>query len=242
MPRIKNTTTLGLRVSAVALCASLMIATPLNRAWAGETATRTARVKEWLAFGSGCRSSSQAPQNDLTVESRYSENIRTSLRMSRFELELPIGGKGVRECAFRMVITPPPDVRVTNVQARTRLVANKTSQEHLRGRILLLLGDNVVDQKIWNLEKTDFAKFRDELITLVSGAKSEFSTPQTSCGKEQIVGLDFTLEGVSDGKTTAHAKTVEEKLFLRVPPEAVTEIVVDTAECHRPQQEKKNGK
>jgi hypothetical protein len=211
--------------------ATMLIVAAFCQASSPPSVARTARIKEWLAFGSGCRSSSQSPQSDFVVETIFSDRIRTLLKVKRFELELPHGGKSVRECAFRMVVSPPPDLRVKHIQARTRLLANKTPDDHLRGRLLLLLGDFVVDQKTWDLEKTDFARYRDEFITLVAGAKKEFAPPTPECGKEQIVGLDFTFEGVSEAQLLQKKNAPKEKAFLRVHTDTDTEIEISTEEC-----------
>lgn len=217
------------------------MAAALCQASSPPSVARTARIKEWLAFGSGCRASSQSPRSDFFIETIFSNRIRTLLKVKRFELELPHGGKSVRECAFRMVVSPPPDLRIKHIQARTRLQANKSPDDHLRARLLLLLGDFVVDQKTWDLDKTDFARYRDEFITLVAGAKNEFAPPTPECGKEQIVGLDFTLEGVSESQPPQYKHAHNEKAFLRVHPETVTEIEVSTEDCGRRTQKKSNN-
>ena len=191
--------------------------------------TRTARISEWLAFGSGCRGSSKQETQEVQFKSIYGQTILAQFFPNSFLLQLPDGAKGVRECALRVSVEPPPDVRIKHLQARARLQASKTDAVHLRSRIVLLLGDQLLASKTWDLQKNDFAKMRDETITLVPGTRSDLNMPQVECGKPQIIGIDFTFEGIA-GDIDKGSKKKEDS-FLKLYPKTPAELEIFFEQC-----------
>ena len=191
--------------------------------------TRTARISEWLAFGSGCRGSSKQETQEVQFKSIYGQTILAQFFPNSFLLQLPDGAKGVRECALRVSVEPPPDVRIKHLQARARLQASKTDAVHLRSRIVLLLGDQLLASKTWDLQKNDFAKMRDETITLVPGTRSDLNMPQVECGKPQIIGIDFTFEGIA-GDIDKGSKKKEDS-FLKLYPKTPAELEIFFEHC-----------
>lgn len=191
--------------------------------------TRTARISEWLAFGSGCRGSSKQGTQEVQFKSIYAQTILAQFLPVSFFLQLPAGEKGVRECALRVSVEPPPDVRIKHVLARTRLQASKTDAVHLRSKIVLLIGDHLLASKSWELQKNDFAKMRDEMFTLVPGTRSELSMPKIECGKPQIVGIDVTFEGISADIPKENQRT--EDSFLKIYPKTPVELEIFFEQC-----------
>jgi hypothetical protein len=190
---------------------------------------RTARISEWLAFGSGCRGSSKQETQEVQFKSIYGQTILAQFFPNSFFLQLPDGVKGVRECALRVSVEPPPDVRIKHLQARTRLQASKTDAVHLRSRIVLLIGDHLLANNSWDLQKNDFAKMRDETITLVPGSRSDLNMPQVECGKPQIIGIDFTFEGIAGDLDKGSKK--KEDSFLRLYPKTPVELEIFFEQC-----------
>jgi hypothetical protein len=191
--------------------------------------TRTARISEWFAFGSGCRGSSKQETQEVQFKSIYGQTILAQFFPNSFLLQLPDGAKGVRECALRVSVEPPPDVRIKHLQARTRLQASKTDAVHLRSRIVLLIGDHLLASKSWDLQKKDFAKMRDETITLVPGARSDLNMPSVECGKPQIIGIDFTFEGIASD--IPKANQTKESSFLKLYPKTPVELEIFFEQC-----------
>lgn len=153
------------------------------------------KILDWLAFGSGCKSSKDKPSNDVKIKHTTGDSYQAIVEFERLELNLATKPSGLSECAIRISIQPKPGTRIANIVARTKIVALKDSASHLRSHVLLLIGENTVSAHSWNLKPEDFARNRDEAIILSAGSSSQFPMPRMTCGQPQIIGLDLTLEG-----------------------------------------------
>lgn len=198
----------------------------------GPKDSRIARVGEWLAFGSGCRGAANQEQGNVIFKNTYGKSILGQFFTKSFTLDLKEGSQGVRECAFRMTIEPPPDVRIRHVQARIQVEATKTKTTHLRSRVLLLVGENTVASKTWDLSKETFARMRSEEIVLTPGERTNMSLPKFECGRPQIIGMDVTFEGKSDGKPEVIVNESQDS-YLRPVNKTPAEIEVFFEECKK---------
>ena len=153
-------------------------------------------LSQWHAFGSGCRASSEKP-GKFKVNGKFEKTSLTlQFEPHAFELALKKGLKGVRECALRLSIDPPDSHKIKTIRARALLEATKSDGDRLRSRILLLLGDSLIGRREWDIQKSEFAKRRSEETVILPNPASMNFFKQTQCGETQIVGLDFTFEGV----------------------------------------------
>lgn len=178
--------------------------------------SRGAGVGEWLAFGSGCRSSQKSPSQDVTFESTQGKTLLVKFLIRSLRMELNDNPSGLRECALRFTVTPDSNFRVSHVQASTSLHAHKDTDTHLRAHLLLMLGESVIARQRWDLSPQDFARHRTEKFNLSAGATSETPMPTTKCNEPQIIGLDYTLEGLRAQSHQSKEKR-SEKAWLATP-------------------------
>lgn len=191
---------------------------------------RIGKIGEWLAFGSGCKGSSKESSGGVKFLGSYSSSAHARFFSDSFQLQFEDGGKGVRECAFRVTIEPPPDVRIRFIQGRIQLQASKSERTHLRARAVLLLGDQLLSSKTWDLRETDFARRRTEELILTSAERLQSTAQQSLCGKAQIVGLDVTFEGKSEQRKQKE-KTGDEGQSLNLVPQSPAELEVFFEPC-----------
>jgi len=156
------------------------LANPGNHASKAKTQQQLNNVgiAEWVAFGSGCQASSKKPSPEVQFTTQTGETLLSTLHFKDFRLNLKDTDKGVRECALRMTVEMPPNKRIASIQAQTHIEANKTDGMHLRARVMMLLGDSQIANRVWDLKKNDFAKHRNEQISLLSGSTSETALPK----------------------------------------------------------------
>ena len=101
-------------------------------------------------------------------------------------------------------------MRVSHILAQSTLLASKDSNTHLRARLLLLLGESLLAKREWDLKNSDFTRHREENIILSSGSSSEFEMPKIGCEKPQIIGVDYTFEGVREKDTQTPGQNLDE--------------------------------
>ena len=153
-------------------------------------------LTQWHAFGSGCRASSEKPGGFQVRSISDASGIIIHFEPHEFGLALKKGLKGVRECALRLAIEPAKNFKIKTLRARTLLEATKSDGDRLRSRVLLLLGDSLIARHEWDIQKNEFAKHRDEEAIIYPEPVALELFKKNQCGKTQIVGLDFTFEGV----------------------------------------------
>jgi hypothetical protein len=187
-------------------------------------------VHEWFAFGSGCKSSSKAGSRNLKVQRSAKESLQVRLALEEFILNVPSGGSGVRECAVRLSIEALPGFRIKDIGVKSQIQAKKVDSVQLRSRVLLLVGDRLLSRQEWNLAPQEFARFRNQELYLVPGLQAEMSLPQLPCGKAQILGLDFTFEGLTHAIPSG-VQIPKEDSFLRMAPGSETELEIFFEKC-----------
>lgn len=180
-----------LKITPVATAQSRAPATP---AAGGESVQP--QILDWLAFGSGCQRAKEKPDANVSLSHSYATSLLARLHIQKLRLSLARKNQGLSECAVRISVQPPQGQRIRNVAARTALVASKNETAHLRARLLLLVGQNAVDSHEWDLPEKQFARGLEQVILLSAGKKSELAMPVLKCGAAQIIGLDYTLEGL----------------------------------------------
>lgn len=153
-------------------------------------------LTQWHAFGSGCRASSEKPGQFMVKSKQIATGVVVQFEPHEFGLALKKGLKGVRECALRLTLEPPENHKIKLVRARTELEATKSDGDRLRSRILLLLGDSLIARREWDLQKSEFAKHRNEEMIIVPDTRALELFKASRCGQTHIIGLDFTFEGV----------------------------------------------
>lgn len=177
----------------------------------------SAQILDWVAFGSGCRSSKSNPQKEVGVLNSIATTVISKIRINSLVLDLSQKQKGLSECAIRLSVQPPAGMRISQILAQSTLLASKDSNTHLRARLLLLVGESLVAKREWDLKKNDFARHREENIILLSGSSSEYEMPKVGCEKPQIIGVDYTFEGVREKEIQTPLKNQDE-ITLRTKP------------------------
>jgi len=178
----------------------------------------TPMLSDWLAFGSGCKSSKSKPSPDVRLETTFDSKFSAKIFIQSLKLKMQEKQIGLSECALRLSVQPAASYRISHVSARARLLATKDQSIHLRSHILLLVGDTLVARQSWDLRAVDFARHRQQDVLLSAGSNGNEMMPRTECGKAQIIGLDFTFEGKREGEST-HKNT--QKMAL---PAEVSEL------------------
>jgi hypothetical protein len=163
-------------------------------------------ILDWIAFGSGCQKTKERADADVALLHSYKNTLLARLRMQNLTLKLAGKKQGLSECAVRISVQPPRGHRIRHIAARTTLVASKNETAHLRARLLLLVGQNMVDSHEWDLPDKQFARGLEKLILLSAGKKPELPMPVLNCDAAQIIGLDYTLEGLLKSTGAAEAK------------------------------------
>jgi len=187
-------------------------------------------VKEWFAFGSGCKASSKSGSRNLTIQNHPGDSLKAELALADFVLKIAAGGSGVRECAVRLTVETQPGYRIKDIGVKAHIQAKKVDTVQFRSRVLLLVGDRLIARREWDIAPLEFARYRNQGLFLAPGVQSELSLPQLPCGKAQIVGLDFTFEGLTHvGKE--QSQTVNEESLLRMVPGLPTELEIFFEKC-----------
>ncbi|MEN9809626.1 MAG: hypothetical protein RLZZ488_1193 [Pseudomonadota bacterium] len=173
------------------------------------------QILDWLAFGSGCQRAKEKGDAKVSLSHSFENSLLARLHIEKLRLNL--GGKkqGLSECAVRISVQPPQGQRISHVAARTTLVASKNETAHLRARLLLLIGQSMVDSHEWDLPDKQFARGLEQLVLLSAGKKSEHPMPVLNCGAAQIIGLDYTLEGLHKGPVAPAAKSNDDEVWLQ---------------------------
>jgi hypothetical protein len=187
-------------------------------------------IKEWFAFGSGCKASSKAGNTNLKIQRGTASSIKAQLGLDDFVLSVPAGGSGVRECAVRLTVEPQLGYRIKDLGVKAQIQAKKIDSVQLRSRVLLLLGERLLARQEWNIPPMEFARHRNQDLYLVPGSQADMTMPQTPCGKAQIVGLDFTFEGLTHANKVG-SEPAKEDSFLRVVPGTQTELEIFFEKC-----------
>jgi hypothetical protein len=183
------------------------------------------QLLDWIAFGSGCRSSKKEPSRDVAISFLKTDRFITKMAVRSLELNLDGKEKGLSECAIRLSLQPKNGTRIAGISARAKIHANKDNASHLRANVLLLLGESVLAKRTWDLSQPDFAKKREELINLYSPTTSPSASNEDTCNKPQIIGLDFTFEGL---RTLQKAKQeqIKDSVWIRAGQNDDAESVI----------------
>lgn len=214
---------------AVSLLISGVYASPKKGGTKADQPTpNPAQLTKWHAFGSGCRASMEKSGESRMTSRSLGEGLALQFLPADFSLALEQGLKGVRECALRLTVEPAANYKIKTVHARTVLEATKSNGDRLRARILLLLGDSLVGRHEWDLQQSEFAKRRAQEIVIFPDPSAIEAFNMSKCGQPQIVGLDFTFEGVRNEKS----RPVENELAtFRLKPEHPAEIEILLEKC-----------
>lgn len=193
-----------------------------------QPAPNQAQLTQWHAFGSGCRSSWEKTGESRLNSRSLGEGLALQFLPADFRLALKQGLKGVRECALRLTVEPAANYKIKTVHAKMVLEATKSEGDRLRARILLLLGDSLVGRHEWDLQQSEFAKRRAQEIVIFPDPSAMETFKMSKCGQPQIVGLDFTFEGVRYEKS----RPVENELAtFRLKPAEPAEVEILFEKC-----------
>ncbi|MEY2988420.1 MAG: hypothetical protein RJB13_1941 [Pseudomonadota bacterium] len=200
------------------------------------------KLAQWQAFGSGCRASSESPGEFVVTSIIKESRLVVQFKPHKFGLALKKGLQGVRECALRLNVEPAPKHKIKTIHARALLEATKSDGDRIRSRILLLLGDSLIARREWDLQKNEFARNRNEETVIFPEPVTMNFFKQSHCGQPQIVGIDFTFEGVRNnekpknlsdekGTSTEGGGHRDEESVLRLQPSHPTTIEIVFEKC-----------
>jgi hypothetical protein len=164
---------------------------------------RAARLLEWAALGSGCRSR-PSPTEPVNVTLHKSSTVdadgKTTYRfsLSRFELD---GAKPIsaaepafaRDCAMRLVVEPPTGMRIRSLAAETRLRLNKSE-----GFSFQIAGSISTPRAQIGLTTFTFSPEQrltdsDLLLRVVPEQGGTAGDIDSACGEARVLGVDLVL-------------------------------------------------
>lgn len=165
------------------------------------TTTLDFELRDWFAFGSGCRSRPTSP-GDVSLEVVKIEGMDGAYRV---ELRLPNFGIAeadpwmhrlptfARECGIRLAVHPTPGRRLSSVTAAPVYVIDKPSGAKIRLRARLSVGDTTVSRfERWlPIEQRMKADEQPVMWSTDSNSHSVFET--VLCEQPKVVGLDLSI-------------------------------------------------
>jgi hypothetical protein len=166
-------------------------------------------LRDWLAFGSGCRARPTSP-GDVTLESSEVSGVRGRHRI-RFALPnygiratdslFQTKAAFARECGLRLAIYPTAGKKLTDVAAEPVFRVNKPAGPRVRLRTRLFVGDTALFR---------FENWLPEELTLHEQEQRAFAQSEARpnalfegqlCEQPRIVGLDLSTAVVRENLT-----------------------------------------
>jgi hypothetical protein len=98
-----------------------------------------------------------------------------------------------RECAIRIVVSPPPGTKIRSVSAKAVAEISKDRDSKLFLQGTLKTGASTVAKSVHRFGSDQDFRFRSEVMELVPGRNPDDEIAPVSCNEKKIVGLDLTL-------------------------------------------------
>jgi hypothetical protein len=98
-----------------------------------------------------------------------------------------------RECAIRIVVSPPPGTKLRSVSAKAVAEISKDRNSKLFLQGTLKTGASTVAKSVHRFASDQDFRFRSEVMELVPGRNPDDEIAPVSCNEKKIVGLDLTL-------------------------------------------------
>lgn len=191
-----------------------------NTAWSG-VGTRDFELRDWFAFGSGCRSRPTLPGDvSLQVKEAAQGSARVEVTLNDFGI-LP--GEPIartvpsfaRECGIRLAVHPAVGKRLRAVSVAPVYRVDKPvgSRVRLRGR--LLVGDATLARFEKWFEEAETVRDQQLPVDWSSDVGAQTLFHGLSCEQPKIVGLDISAAVVrakaspSEVAISMHRRSVE---------------------------------
>ena len=184
-------------ISSLAIAGLALVAASAradSRAQAAPIGPAASPFGEWTALGSGCRGG--AAGGDVAAEfvpARGGGSWRARFHLDSFHLSTAERADGApltfaRECGVRIVVAPPPGMRVTVLAAEARVAARKTDGAKLTLSADLRVGPEAVASRVITYDAAG-DRAGDEAFTLAPGSPSPLPL---ACGEARVAALDLT--------------------------------------------------
>jgi hypothetical protein len=98
-----------------------------------------------------------------------------------------------RECAIRIVVSPPPGTKLRSVSAKAVAEISKDRNSKLFLQGALKTGASTVAKSVHRFGSDQDFRFRSEVMEMVPGRNPDDEIAPVSCNEKKIVGLDLTL-------------------------------------------------
>jgi hypothetical protein len=98
-----------------------------------------------------------------------------------------------RECAIRLVVSPPPGTKIRSVSAKAVAEISKDRNSKLFLQGTLKTGATTVAKSVHRFGSDQDFRFRSEVMEMVPGRNPDDEIAPVSCNEKKIVGLDLTL-------------------------------------------------
>lgn len=98
-----------------------------------------------------------------------------------------------RECAIRIVVSPPPGTKLRSVSAKAVAEISKDRNSKLFLQGTLKTGASTVAKSVHRFGSDQDFRYRSEVMEMVPGRNPDDEIAPVSCNEKKIVGLDLTL-------------------------------------------------
>ena len=192
-------------------------------------------LRDWFAFGSGCRARPTQP-GDVTVRvskvagvpGRYRVGIALpSYGITPTDHLLQTTASFARECGIRLAVYPTAGKKLSNVAANPVYRVNKPAGPRTRLRARLFAGDTTLFQvEKWHPEGQELHDQEQPAYGQMSTSAAQAAFDQLLCEQPRIVGLDLSAALVRQDLTRYEVTLV--------PVQRSVEILLQFTACGPP--------
>jgi hypothetical protein len=190
-------------------------------------------IRDWFAFGSGCRSKKEQPGSEsmtfLGAKKDEANSYTVQFSLPKYTLDgtkpVRVSPTFARQCAMRMAAFIPKDRRIASIKAHAPIVFSKEAPVRLEVAGQLLMGQDVVAQKLSNHPAGKAATDESLKLELAAG-KVDPGFPEQTCGSAKVLGFDLSFTNWRD--------TAAPKVHAAVAAPGTVEITFTLEPCTPP--------